>query len=171
MVISKVSALKNNFPHAGKIDWIGLRPSSSNTINEVETAELLQGHGLVGDKAGQCIGGKRQVTLIQAEYLPVIASFLNLETVHPELLRRNIVVSGINLGILKGSKLKLNSAVIEITGNCAPCAKMEEVLGPGGFNAVLNHGGMNAIVIRGGVIGVGDEILVTTEQPMQPRLL
>ena len=167
----KTELLKENFPYEGKLEWIGLRSSSTNKINEVAIAELLQGHGLVGDKAGQISGGKRQVTLIQAEYLPVIAAFIKEDTIHPHVLRRNIVVSGINLGILNGCKLKINQAVLEVTGNCAPCAKMEIALGKGGYNAMRNHGGVNAKVLKGGVIKTGDTVQILQDQPMQSTLL
>ena len=162
-----VSELKKNFTLSGSIEWIGLRKSEGNLVNDVDTAELLIDHGLVGDKAAQRRGSKRQVTLIQAEYMPVIASFLNRKSILPQELRRNIVVSGINLGILKGYKVQLNEAVLVITGNCAPCKKMEDILGFGGFNAMRNHSGVTAAVDKGGVIRIGDEVVVLTEDPTQ----
>ncbi len=168
----KMIILKDNFPHTGKIIWLGLRQSMSSTVTEVVTAELLPGHGLVGDKAGQRKGSKRQVTLFQAEYLPVIASFLRQQDISPAVLRRNLVVSGINLSILKDYRLIVNNDVIvEITGNCAPCKKMEKALGYGGYNAMRNHGGVNAMVLKGGVIRVGDEVQVIMKQSHQSKLL
>ena len=166
-----VNELKKNFTISGNIEWIGLRKTEGNLVNNVNSAELLTDHGLVGDKAAHRRGSKRQVTLIQAEYLAVIASFLNRKSILPQELRRNIVISGINLGILKGYKIRLNEAVLVITGNCAPCKKMEEILGFGGFNAMRNHGGVTAVVDKGGVIRVGDEVVVLTEEPTQTRLL
>ena len=163
--------LKNHHPNNGKIEWIGLRKSENNTVLNVETAELLSGHGLVGDKAGQRKGGKRQVTLIQAEYLAVIASFLKRKSISPQELRRNIVVSGINLAILKGSKVQINDAVLGITGSCAPFKKMEQVFGFGGYNAMRNHGGVTAVVENGGVVSVGDKMEVLAGEDVQRRLL
>ena len=152
--------LKENFPFEGKIEWIGLRSTASPEIQQVNSAELLAGHGLVGDKAALRKGSTRQITLIQAEHLAVIASFLNREEVLPAELRRNIVISGINLSILKGYSIQLNDAAAVITGNCAPCNKMEQALGVGGYNAMRNHGGVTAIVEKGGVINVGDDVKV-----------
>ena len=159
----KTTAYNNHFPHNGNINWIGLRQSSSQEITVVDSAELLVGHGLAGDKAGKQRGSKRQVTLIQAEHLPVIASFLKRESVAPFELRRNLVISGINLSILKNYKLKINHAIIEITGNCAPCHKMEKALGFGGYNAMRHHGGVTAAVIKGGIIRIGDELQIVEE--------
>lgn len=157
--------LKTHFPSTGKIEWIGLRTTKNKEIIQVDTAEALYGHGLVGDKSAQKTGSKRQVTLIQAEYFPILESFLHKEKILPETLRRNIVVSGINLSVLLKNCLKINDVVFEITGNCAPCKKMEEALGFGAFNAMRNHGGVNAVVRKGGVINVGDEVHACMETP------
>ncbi len=156
--------LKDHFSQCGKIEWIGLRKASGEAMNVVDAATLLQDHGLEGDKAGQRAGSRRQVTLIQAEYLPVIAALLGKEAVFPEILRRNIVVSGINLGLCKGLEIGIDHAVLQVTGDCKPCAKMEQALGYGGFNAMCNHGGITASVRTGGRIAVGDEVRVLQEQ-------
>lgn len=157
------AGLKDHFPQSGKIEWIGLRKASGEAMDVVDAATLLQDHGLEGDKAGQRAGSRRQVTLIQAEYLPVIAALLGKETVFPEVLRRNIVVSGINLGLCKDLEIGINDAVLQVTGDCVPCAKMEKALGYGGFNAMWNHGGVTASVRAGGRIAVDDEVRVLGE--------
>lgn len=169
-----INKFKSHFFQPGKIEWIGLRVKGSREIIEVDMAELLLNHGLVGDKSAQNPGSKRQVTLIQAEYFPVMESLLNKSKILPQTLRRNIVISGMNLSVLLKHRLKINTSILEITGKCAPCAKMEQALGRGGFNAMRNHGGINAVVRKGGVIKVGDEVEVCVEavtNEMQQQML
>ena len=161
-------ALTARFPLAGRLDGILLRPASRAPVAPGETALAVAGRGLDGDRALRArSGGRRQVTLIQAEHLPVVGALLGQSPVSPEVLRRNLVVSGLNLlaaralfpdqplVIALGSEVRL-----EVTGPCEPCSRMEEVLGPGGYNALRGHGGMTARVITGGRLQVGDAVTV-----------
>ena len=122
----------------------------------VSDAVLTEG-GLSGDHAS---GGMRALTLIQAEHLPVIAALACLHMVEPEQLRRNVVVSGLNLGGRRGAALRIGEAEIVLTGPCHPCSRMEEALGHGGYAAMRGHGGWYAEVTRGGGrIAVGDAVV------------
>ena len=158
--MKKISELKKQFPTSGQVTWIGLRPQLDKPIRAVEQVEAIMGQGLAGDKAGQRSGGKRQVTLMQAEYLPFLQSLLANENISFASLRRNIAVAGINLNALKDQIIYVGKATLEISGFCHPCAKLEDRLGPGTFNALRGHGGLTAKVIAGGIIALGDEVRV-----------
>ena len=115
--------------------------------------------GLAGDHyAGS--SGNRSITLIQAEHIATISSLLHIDSIKPEELRRNIVVSGINLLALKGREFVIGTAVLRMTGLCHPCSRMEENLGEGGYNAVRGHGGIKARVIKTGEIRLWDKVSV-----------
>jgi MOSC domain-containing protein YiiM len=143
----------------GRLTWIGLRPARRAPIIPVEQAELRPGEGLAGDRWRGGATGARQVTLIAAEHLASIAGFLGLDRVAPERLRRNLVVEGVNLLALKGHRFRLGGALLEHSGECHPCSRMEEEFGPGGYNAVRGHGGFTARVLEGGAIRLGDALI------------
>ena len=150
--------LFNSIPHPGRVEWMSIRPERNVPVQVVEQVAITETDGLTGDHySGQ--NGKRHITLIQAEHLPAIASFAGLSEIDPALLRRNIVVSGLNLLALKGQQFRLGSEVVlEHTGECHPCSKMETALGEGGYNALRGHGGITARVIQGGQVRVGDAV-------------
>ena len=151
-----IKQLQNQFTKPGKVVWIGLRPErDAPMIEPVQTTASI-GKGLQGDRFSGNSFSKRQVTLIQAEHLAVIAAILGLDTIHPALVRRNIVVSGINLLALKAQTIVVGGALLEMTGLCHPCSKMENTLGAGGYNAMRGHGGITAKVVQSGVIEIGD---------------
>ncbi len=160
------SELLANFPHAGRVEWIGIRPSRGEAMTSLLQVEAVADKGLAGDRtaAGRG-GGSRQVTFLQAEHLPVLASFARREFVTPPELRRNIVVRGINLVALRDVRFRVGGAVLLGTGPCAPCSKMEAALGQGGLNAMRGHGGLTAKVLEGGPIAVGDEVVVLSPAP------
>ena len=155
--------LLNTMPQRGQIQWMGLRSKKREPLVEVASAQIDLENGLQGDHySGK--SKKRQITLIQAEYLEAVASILKKEDINPQLTRRNILVSGINLIALKDRKISLGKEVIlEVTGECHPCSRMEENLGPGGYNAMRSHGGITAKVIQGGTIHLNDEVALIVE--------
>ena len=140
----------------GRLEWIGLRPARRSPVLTPASAKLIAGHGLEGDHYDTERNGPRQVTLIATEELAATAAFLGISKISPEHLRRNLVVSGINLLALKDRRFRVGAAMLEGSGECAPCSRVEEALGPGGYNAVRGHGGITARVIEGGEIRIGD---------------
>ena len=159
-------SLVATFPHTGTLDAILLRPARGKPAQPVDAVEALAGRGLAGDRTAAGRGSsKRQVTLVQAEHLPLLARWLRRDALDPALLRRNLVVSGLNLlaakALFRDQPLQLAigpEVVLEVTGPCEPCSKMEDALGPGAYNALRGHGGLTARILQGGRIGVGDAV-------------
>jgi MOSC domain-containing protein YiiM len=143
----------------GRLETILLRPARLTAPQRVPTATLTPS-GLTGDHARP---GPRALTLIQAEHLSVIAALAHLPEVAPETLRRNLVISGINLAALRDVPLRIGEATIRITVPCVPCSRMETALGPGGYTAMRTHGGWCAEVLSPGAIEKGDPV-----QPAPP---
>lgn len=165
--------LTRQFARSGHLEAILLRPGRDLPVVSVPTVEALAGRGLHGDRAAaveRAVPGKRQVSLLQAEHLPLIAAWSGHEALDAGVLRRNLVVRGLNLlgarspfadqpiHLLIGA-----AAVFEISGPCDPCSKIETALGRGGYNALRGHGGVTARVLQSGRIAVGDAVRV------QPR--
>ena len=155
--MSTMQTMLNTIPQVGQVRWLGLRPAAKSPMEIVETMEIDIANSVVGDHFSGKAGSKRQVTLIQAEHLDAVSAILEKEVL-PEQLRRNIVVSGINLLSLKEQNFQIGGVVLRGTGNCQPCSRMEKNLGPGGYNAMRGHGGITASVIESGEISLGDSI-------------
>lgn len=165
-------ALTQRVPRPGRLEAIFLRPQRGAPAISVDMASALVGRGLDGDRsavrraAPAATGGRRQVTLIQAEHLALIAAWTDTDP-DAAVLRRNLVVSGLNLlaarSPFKDQLLWMRlgeSVILQITGPCEPCSKMEAALGPGGYNAMRGHGGLTARVLVGGALAVGDAVRV-----------
>ena len=140
----------------GRIEWIGVREARRGRVRALARARIVEA-GVEGDHRTR--PGKRAVTIIQAEHLPVIAALADGAEVRWELLRRNIAVSGLNVLALRDAEFRLGTALLRGTGPCAPCSRMTEAFGPGGYNAVRGHGGITAEVVEPGEIAVGDALV------------
>jgi len=152
-----LATLTARFPRPGRLDWIGLRPARREALRAVDRAEVT-GAGLAGDHRAR--PGPRAVTLLQAEHLPVIAALSGTPDLTAAILRRNLVVSGLNLSAARGRVLAIGPVALCIAAPCAPCSRMEKALGPGGYNAMRGHGGWCADVLAPGWIATGDPVTV-----------
>ena len=74
-------------------------------------------------------------------------------------VRENVTTSGIDLhAMAEGQRVSLgDEVVVEITGFCAPCARMDEVR-PGLREELVEQRGMLATVVQSGTVKVGDTI-------------
>lgn len=151
-----ISKLKSTYAKAGSVTWIGVRPARNVAMVELRKVEITF-KGLVEDRTSK--PNNRSVTLIQAEHLPAIASLAGLTNMNALDLRRNIVVAGINLLALRDQQFKVGNVILEGTGICAPCSKMEKTLGKGAYNAMRGHGGITAKVISEGHVELGDDVM------------
>lgn len=151
-----ISQLTGNFPTPGRVEWIGIRPARKQALIRVAEVQADSASGLSGDHY-QGRSGKRQLTLIQKEHIAVVAALTGRQ-VSAQMLRRNLVISGINLLALKDRPFRIGTAVFQFTGLCHPCSRMETILGPGGYNAMRGHGGITARVLNSGLIKVNDTL-------------
>ena len=149
--------LLTTIPQSGHVEWIGVRPDRRESLHVLKEVDATM-TGLTGDRFSGGEKAKRQITLIQQEHLIAVASILQQDAIDPLLVRRNIVVSGINLQSLKDQRFKIGDAVLFGTGNCPPCSRMEENLGPGGYCAMRGHGGITAYVVQPGTIRLADHV-------------
>jgi MOSC domain-containing protein YiiM len=150
--------LFNTLPQTGTLLWIGIRPARGADLIEKKSVQLIKGMGLEGDHYSSKSSDNRQVTLIQHEHILSIASYMGYDVIHPNLLRRNLVIKSINLLALKDKYFTIGEVVLEMTNQCHPCSRMEKNLGVGGYNAVRGHGGITARIIEGGEIRLGDQV-------------
>lgn len=158
-----VKELIDNLPQVGRVSAISIRPKRRQMPEEVDEV-LASEHGLEGDHFASEYSDKRQVTLIQKEHLDVVASILEKKSIDPRLTRRNIVVSKINLLSLRNKKFQIGDAIMEFTGECHPCSRMEENLGSGGYNAMRGHGGITARIIKPGFIRINSSVKLLKDQ-------
>jgi MOSC domain-containing protein YiiM len=155
---SELAKLMAQFPRAGRLEWIGIRAARRAPVTSLAQVEAIAGYGLAGDHYASKSNGKRQVTLIQAEHLEAVAKILGKSEVRADGVRRNLLVSGINIYALRDRKFRIGVVLLEGSGPCEPCSRMEEVLGVGGYNAMRGHGGITARILEGRILRVGESL-------------
>ena len=141
--MSDLRQLTRQFPRPGRVEAILLRPARGAPVVVVPSVLAIQGRGLEGDRSAKAMpthasDHKRQVTLIHVEHLPIIAAWIGRESIDAGLLRRNLVIAGLNLVAARAlfadqpMHIAIGEEVVPMaTGPCEPCSKMEAELGVG----------------------------------------
>ena len=140
----------------GKLLGIAWKAESRAPMEEATAANVSGDAGVEGDHRGR--RERRQVTVLAREGWQRACD--ELGTALPWTLRRaNLLVEGIALAQSTGTRLSIGDMVLEVTGECGPCTRMDEQ--HHGLTAALQpdwRGGVTCRVVSGGRIAVGDAV-------------
>lgn len=139
---------------------------------ELPRAAVTAGGGVADDFRGH--PGRRQVTVLSLEAWQAACA----QAGRPELpwtaRRANLLVTGIDLAAVNraaaadaaGRLLRVGAVELEVTGETAPCERMEEAC-PGlrAALAVGGRGGVTCRVLRGGELAAGDAVQTQAARP------
>ena len=150
---------------AGRLAGIARHDRPKGPMETVDHVAVTAAEGVHGDFRGGLASSKpsrrRQVSLIEAEC--VITALAEAGAVLDwSDCRRNLLIQGLHLPRAEGTQVQIGqSLVIEITGECDPCERMDAL--HGGLRAAMTpdwRGGFLGRVIEDGEIAVGDEIRI-----------
>ena len=163
MVIRQIfiSAGHNYFGHHG-------RAPDDFPLVEVEQIECVAGHGIRGDRFFDYRDDyKGQITFFSHEIFEKLTAHFALRDKSAGVLRRNVVVSDVNLNDLIREEFSIQGVRFRGTAHCKPCYWMNQAVAPGAEEFLQGKGGLRAQILSDGVIAVGDAQLVLAE----PRLI
>jgi MOSC domain-containing protein YiiM len=156
-----ISPGHNYFGHHGK-------PPDDYPLVEVPQIECIAGHGIRGDRFYDYRDNyKGQITFFSFEVFEKLARHFDLATKSPGALRRNVIVSGVDLNELIGEDFSVQGVRLHGTGHCRPCYWLDQAVAPGAEKFLEENGGLRAQILSDGVITVGDAELALAE----PRLI
>ena len=129
------------------------QPAGENAILEVDSVECVAGRGLRGDRFFDFKEDyKGQVTLFSWEIFESLRREQGKPDLSPMVLRRNVLVEGLNLDALIGTRFELQGVTLEGTGECKPCYWMDQAVGSGAEEWLKGRGGLRCKIVTDGVL-------------------
>lgn len=138
--------------------------SAGVEMHELETAELVAGIGITGDRYSRARGHyshlphpDRQLTLIDQDVIHAVAAAIHAPVDGREL-RRNIVTSQVALNDLVGQIFKVGPALVYGGRLNVPCRYLERLIDKPVFEPLIGRSGLNCQILRGATVHRGDTI-------------
>lgn len=161
----------------GGVVSIHTTATGSGPMVELDSAELVAGKGIAGDRYALGTGYyssrphvDRQVTLIESEVLEALARDHGVD-LRPEEHRRNITTVGVPVNHLVGRYFAMGSCVLYGGRLNVPCAYLQDLVAKPVFRPLIHRSGLNARVIVGGVVSPGDPITPVDRADVNPELV
>ena len=152
-----ISPGHNYFGHHGK-------PPDDYPLVEVSRIDCVAGHGIRGDRFYDYRDNyKGQITFFSFEVFERLARHFRLTNKSPGVLRRNVIVSGIDLNDLIGEEFSIQGVHLRGTGHCRPCYWLDQAVAPGTEDFLEGNGGLRAEILTDGAIAIGDAELLLAE--------
>lgn len=151
----------------GTVSAIFVAPSAEAPMQEITTARIVAGRGIVGDryydgagtwsKPGEEHRDRRHVTLIEWEAVAAVTRDYDIafEAIDS---RRNILTRDVALNHLVGTEFVVGSVRLRGIKLCEPCAHLERVAGKPIRRPMVHRGGLNCAVLESGTVEIGDII-------------
>lgn len=158
-----ISEGHNYFGHHG-------RAPDDYPLVEVPQIECVAGHGIRGDRFYDYRDNyKGQITFFSFEVFEKLAQHFGLTDKSAGAVRRNVVVSGVNLNDLIGEEFSIQGVPLRGMAHCKPCYWMDQAIAPGAEKFLQGNGGLRAQILSDGEIAVGDAKLVLAAPPLIER--
>ncbi|MDG2170293.1 MAG: molybdenum cofactor biosysynthesis protein [Opitutales bacterium] len=146
-----------------------------------EEVKLVSDTGIEGDRFFKLRPDYNgHVTFFSQEVWDEVVNELDLpDSMGPELIRRNIIVSGVDLKSLYGAAFEINGIQFVGTVHCSPCPAMNRAIDPAATKALRGRGGLRAQVKSNGSLQKESAVLIADvlfdqenagTQPILPRL-
>ena len=144
-----------------KIELINITSISDDKTYYINQAFLEKNKGIVNDRYYNHFKSKKeQVTLINLEEIDIFNKNIEKNIDYKDF-RRNIIISGINLGKYINRKIIIQNVVLKIHELCQPCNYLQRKLGiPNLVKMLVNKSGVRAEIISSGFISVGYKIKI-----------
>ena len=156
-----ISSGHNYFGHHG-------RPPDDYPLVEVCEIECVAGHGIRGDRFYDYKDNyKGQITFFSAAVFDALsAAFPHVQKKSSGVLRRNVIVSGVNLNRLIGEEFELQGISFRGTAHCRPCYWLDQAFAPGAEAWLKGNGGLRAQILTSGTLKVGAAELVLAQREL-----
>ena len=137
------------------------QPPDDFPLIATESIECVAGHGIRGDRFFDYRDDyKGQITFFSREIFDLMAQTFGLTTKSPGVLRRNVVVSGVDLTELIGADFQLQKVQFRGIAHCKPCSWMDTAFAPGAEKFLAGRGGLRARILTDGRIDIGEAELI-----------
>lgn len=144
-----ISAGHNYVGHSG-------RQPDDFPLQEVDRVECVAGRGLRGDRFFDYKDNyKGQLTFFSREIFDELCAAFPFADKSPGVLRRNVIVSGVDLLSLIGHDFEIDGVRFRGTQHCAPCDWMEVAFAPGAREFLKENGGLRAQILTDGWLKTG----------------
>ena len=133
----------------------------------VEEVLCEAGRGLAGDRYyDEESGAKTQVTFVDRKVVDEMCRTLGIVRPDYSSLRRNVLVSGVDLNSLIGKTFAIDGVFFEGVEECKPCYWMDEAVAPGANAFLAGRGGLRCRILNGGILRCGENVLELAAVPI-----
>jgi MOSC domain-containing protein YiiM len=144
------------------------QPPGNFPLVDVPNVECVAGRGLRGDRYfDHRENYKGQATFFSAEVFEKLCTHFGIKDKPAGVLRRNVIVSGIDLLSLIGREFEIQGIRFRGTEHCAPCEWMETAFAPGAKEFLRENAGLRAKILTDGTVAVGEARLSILSEPIQ----